>query len=387
MAEEDNTDVVWYHYSGQIALLVTLQIGLLYFGSYCHLFEINPHDLLWLLLYQVMIQSAFTLQAKFNWFTHTLANSEYHLLLFLQLFLSGCGMLWASFLAQSYTQELASFCLALFFIGQNAIRNSSKIVLGITIVFGFLLISIDRTGPDLSKPFLLSELALPLWTWLSFTLLTTLACTISIHTDTLLKLLYSKSHQLNDALRLINHMTVRDELTGLHNQRYMIEILQGQKSLSDRGDYDFVVTLFTIDKFDELKNEHSEMAANEVLQMVGKTLNGHIRNIDYCARWDNHRFLLLLINTTVDKSKVVIERMRYSVEERSFFSLGIEDSITVSAGMTQYACIESWEQLVNRAEEALSKATQRGVNQMASLLSTTRRVELVRDIANKFKPI
>lgn len=373
----------WHSELSWVSLCVTLQWGYLASGVHLDLIGLPWYMILLLGLGQLLLQGSFLLMYKLG----LLKAFALDLVFLVHLTLTGTLMLTVAHLGQPQAFELALFYIPLVVVGYNVTRITSKLVIALFGCFGFLTVLILFHLPALHDNNFLAQVVMPFWRWLSFFSLSALAFLLACLCAHLHRTAESKSQQLFEALRMIRRMTVKDELTGLFNQRYMIEQMEKQKDIADRGDYGFVVAALAIDQFQEIVEGHSETAANEVMQSVANTISGHVRNVDCCARWDDSTFIILLINTWADRTKAVFERIRQSVEDRSFYSLGIDQSVSVSIGITHYMCSESWETLVQRAEHALAIAQEKGAGNIENLLPTTRRVELVRDRENRLTPL
>jgi diguanylate cyclase (GGDEF)-like protein len=309
------------------------------------------------------------------------------LVFLVHIILTGTLMIGVAHIAQPHAFELMLFYLPLVIVGYNVTRITSKVVIAVFGSLGFLILLVLYHVPSLHEGNFLAQVVMPLWRWMSYFALMTLTFVLACLCAYLNRTSESKSQQLLEELRMIKRMTVKDDLTGLFNQRYMIEQIEKQKDMADRGDYNFVLAALSIDDLTDLADDHSESAAHEVMQTVASMVNNHVRNVDFCSRWDDSTFVVLLINTTADRTKAVFERISQSIEDRSFYSIGIDHAVTVSIGLTQYMCTESWQTLVQRAQRALSNAQEKGSGNLETVLPTTRRVELVRDREDRLSPL
>jgi diguanylate cyclase (GGDEF)-like protein len=373
----------WHSELSWLSLCVTFQWGYLAGGVSLNLIILPWSTIFYVALGQAFLQCIFLRLYNIK----HLKNLGLDLVFLVHLTLTGLAMLGVAHLGQPYAFELMLFYLPLVVVGYNVTRMTSKLVISVFGSIGFLALIVLYHAPNLHDTNLLAQIVMPLWRWISYLTLIFFAFLVACLCAHLHRTADSKSKQLFESLRLIRRLTVKDELTGLFNQRYMIEQIEKQKDIADRGEYCFVVAAIEIDDFDGLIEAHSEGAANEVMQNVASVVSGHIRNVDFCARWDDAMFIVLLINTFADRTKAVFERINQSVEDRSFYSIGIDRPVTVSIGITQYVCTESWETLVQRAEGALVTAQEKGRGSIESVLPTIRRVELVRDPENRLSPL
>ncbi len=241
---------------------------------------------------------------------------------------------------------------------------------------------------------LLSAALLTLWVGLGFmltsllsgphTLITVIAVSLTIglmaafaiQQGLLLRLIDSKTEQLNDALRLVQQLTVRDDITGLFNFRYVQHILTAQKQLADRGDFHFVVAKM------QVKDMQAAVADPELHQAmlvaVADVLKSHIRAVDYCARIADDSFLLVLVTTRLEKARLVLQRVQMSLHDMGFEHQGNVHPLVLSVGITEYVSIETLETLLQRVDEALDQVRQQGGGQIYALQSKVRQIEMLR---------
>ncbi|MEJ2680990.1 MAG: GGDEF domain-containing protein [Gammaproteobacteria bacterium] len=374
----------WHSELSWVSLVVALQIGFVASGVSLGLLVVDWRWVLALGFTQATLQGVFLLLYASGW----LRVFPLNLVFLVHQVLTGVTVIVTAWLAQPYSFELMLFYIPLIIIGYNVSGVTSKVVIALLGCLGFLTVLAIQHVPLWDSRNILHQAILPFWRWLSFFMLSVLAFITSVLSAYLYRLVENKNKQLLAALRTNQQLTVIDNMTGLHNQRYMIEQIEKQKNIADRGEYCFVLAAVAIDHFQTLVDTHSEAAADDVVISVGKILDSHIRNVDVGSRWDNDAvFLILLINTSVDRAKSVFQRISQAVQDRNFLSVGVDDTVTVSIGATQYLCIETWESIAQRALHALKTAQDRGANQIETVLPTTRCVELVRDRDDRLKPL
>jgi len=103
-----------------------------------------------------------------------------------------------------------------------------------------------------------------------------------------------------------------------------------------------------------------------VLQSLGRSLPGQLRQIDLAARYGGEEFAIVLPETDAIGAKPVGERIRRMVEDTPVsLADGGEINLTVSVGV---ACFplggDSAESLVEHADKALYAAKRAGKNRV-----------------------
>ncbi|HJV21789.1 MAG TPA: GGDEF domain-containing protein [Holophagaceae bacterium] len=181
--------------------------------------------------------------------------------------------------------------------------------------------------------------------------------------------------QVLTALRL-RDAALRDGLTGLHNRRFVDEIMDSTASLIlrewNRGDANarsLGLYILDIDHFKAVNDTHGHAAGDAVLAQLGMVLGLASRRPDLVARWGGEEFLLIAQDVERDNPKALAERIRAEVEAFEFIlPTGARFRATCSIGG---ACFPfspkdpgglSWEATLNLADAALYRSKQAGRN-------------------------
>jgi len=177
--------------------------------------------------------------------------------------------------------------------------------------------------------------------------------------------LSDKNQQLELALRKIEELAITDELTGLYNRRYLMQMLEQQRALSNREGTPFVVAFIDLDNFKTVNDEHGHLVGDQVLKQFSILLQESVREVDLVSRYGGEEFVLLLNGVELDTAQLVVERIRSLVERMRFSDQQL--SLTTSIGITQYRDTESAEDIIRRADELLFKAKNNGRNRVESV--------------------
>ncbi len=174
--------------------------------------------------------------------------------------------------------------------------------------------------------------------------------------------------KLQRALSTINELAIRDELTGSHNRRFLLGLIDREKERSDRNARPFCLCLFDIDFFKRINDSYGHAAGDLVLRSFAATVQGQIRGTDAFGRYGGEEFLLMLPETPAPDAVVLAERVRRVIAElrcRDAASAGApEISLTVSVGVAEYRLGEVVAQTIARADEALYAAKSLGRNRV-----------------------
>jgi diguanylate cyclase (GGDEF)-like protein len=169
--------------------------------------------------------------------------------------------------------------------------------------------------------------------------------------------------KLEQALKIINELAIRDELTGSHNRRHLMQLIEHEKERSARFGSLFCLCLLDIDYFKRINDTYGHSAGDTVLREFAATVQGRIRESDAFGRYGGEEFLLMLPETTIDEATRLAERVRANIERLGFAGLpGL--SVTVSIGIAGFRASESIAQTIARADEALYLAKSNGRNRV-----------------------
>jgi diguanylate cyclase len=168
---------------------------------------------------------------------------------------------------------------------------------------------------------------------------------------------------LEAALERLTDMAVHDELTGLYNRRYLLDMLQREKSRTDRSEDSFCVCIIDIDHFKRINDTYGHSEGDAVLRIFAGVAGKFIRSADLLGRWGGEEFLLLLPQTSAHLAETCLQRIKIALEHTGFD--GLEDTrITFSGGIAQYRKGEAVNQLIERADRAMYAAKKAGRNRI-----------------------
>jgi diguanylate cyclase (GGDEF)-like protein len=170
--------------------------------------------------------------------------------------------------------------------------------------------------------------------------------------------------KLEQALAMINELAIRDELTGAHNRRHLMGLIDGEKERSDRNGRTFCLCLLDIDFFKRINDTYGHSAGDTVLREFAHTVQRLVRATDTFGRYGGEEFMLMLPETRAEDAMGLAERVRAAVEQLRCVEGGSEITLTVSIGVTEYHAGEVVGLTVGRADEALYLAKSTGRNRV-----------------------
>jgi len=180
------------------------------------------------------------------------------------------------------------------------------------------------------------------------------------------KSMHGKNVRLTSMLKVVESASFTDELTGVKNRRFILNILEQQILMGERGQYRFSVCMLDLDHFKEVNDKYGHPFGDKVLQIICKIVMGEIRKIDYFARVGGEEFLLVLPLTEAVSAQQSAERIRSKIENTPLETLMPGLKMTVSIGVADYHWPEKIEDILARVDNALYAAKRGGRNLVVS---------------------
>lgn len=168
----------------------------------------------------------------------------------------------------------------------------------------------------------------------------------------------------------LERVSTTDDLTGLHNRKYLQERLEEEISRSRRYGTKLSCILFDLDYFKVINDMYGYEWGDILLKNIANKLTAMARKEDIVTRYGDEEFLLVLPNTSEENAFLFGERFRREVEKMEFIPAGEEEAhkVTISAGISTYPCMpdvdEDANTVIRYAEHALYNAKHRGRNKI-----------------------
>lgn len=168
----------------------------------------------------------------------------------------------------------------------------------------------------------------------------------------------------------LERVSATDDLTGLHNRKYLQERLEEEISRSKRYGTKLSCILFDIDFFKVVNDMYGYEWGDILLKNIANKLLAMVRKEDIVTRYGDEEYLLVLPNTSEENAFLFAERFRREVEKMEFIPAGEDEAhkVTISGGISTYPCMSDVEEdantVIRYAEHALYNAKHRGKNKI-----------------------
>ncbi|MFZ5562700.1 MAG: GGDEF domain-containing protein [Thermodesulfobacteriota bacterium] len=165
--------------------------------------------------------------------------------------------------------------------------------------------------------------------------------------------------------RRIKLMASFDPLTEVYNRREIFEILDREKSFSDRSGIPFSLCILDLDDFKEVNDTYGHQAGDRVLKAFARALKENVRTEDYVGRYGGEEFLVVFVNFDCrDNSATCVARLLNVTQRLTFPGISNDLKITTSIGVSAYRPSETIDAVVARADQALYEAKAAGKNRI-----------------------
>jgi two-component system cell cycle response regulator len=160
-------------------------------------------------------------------------------------------------------------------------------------------------------------------------------------------------------------LAVTDQLTGLHNRRYMTGQLDSLVKRAALGGDPVAALLIDIDHFKKINDGFGHDVGDEVLREFALRLASNVRAIDLPCRYGGEEFTVIMPDTQLADALRIAERIRMHVSGSPFrVAHGSELlTVTISIGVSAtFGPNDTPETLLKRADEAVYEAKASGRN-------------------------
>ncbi|QDS99968.1 GGDEF domain-containing protein [Adhaeretor mobilis] len=153
-----------------------------------------------------------------------------------------------------------------------------------------------------------------------------------------------------------------DSLTKLANRRAFDHSLEHNLEKFCKERVPFAMILLDVDHFKKFNDTHGHQAGDEVLRVVGRTLNDVVKKTDLPCRYGGEEFAIVLPSTNAQQGRVAAERVRKAIEAATVPFEGKNLKVTASVGLTEVARGDQTDQIIRRADDAVYAAKDNGRN-------------------------
>lgn len=160
-----------------------------------------------------------------------------------------------------------------------------------------------------------------------------------IMNDYLTNILRTSLTILNDSKKTerIKLLSVTDEITGLYNQRKLVEDLEHHISRYPYDQSVFSLLFIDIDYFKNVNDQYGHVVGSQLLIDMAKVLKTQLRATDLVYRYGGDEFIVLLPRANIQESKKIALRISEVVKEAEFnLDNGDKYKLSLSVGIAEF---------------------------------------------------
>ena len=154
----------------------------------------------------------------------------------------------------------------------------------------------------------------------------------------------------------LEYQSKHDELTGLLNQRGFLEFTEREVIRSKRYASAFTIALFEIAHHG---NRQREDQYDELIKKIGVYLVKTFRKVDIVARWNDSKFIVLLVETDMNRAVKVVNRICVGFNEQMLTVNRRDNYYVLFAGINPFDA-NSMESTIKKCSSNLSLAKRSG---------------------------
>lgn len=174
---------------------------------------------------------------------------------------------------------------------------------------------------------------------------------------------------LRGAVQASIELAMTDELTGLHNRRYLDRQLVPLFGAAAAQELGLACLILDIDRFKSINDTYGHEAGDEVLKAFAGRVRQHTRGIDIVARFGGEEVVIVMPGASLADAEAAAERIRERMESAPFpIQRGAKAiTVTVSIGVAiRHTGDISASDMLKRSDDALYRAKASGRNRVVA---------------------
>lgn len=163
----------------------------------------------------------------------------------------------------------------------------------------------------------------------------------------------------------LEFLATTDSLTGILNRRHFIELSEKEMNRVQRSRTPLSIAMIDIDHFKSINDTHGHTVGDLVIKELVAICKDALRPYDLLGRIGGEEFAITMVECDLQKAFIVSERLRERVANHVISADGKDISIKISVGVAELSGdMESFESIMNRADQALYLAKNLGRNRV-----------------------
>lgn len=169
-----------------------------------------------------------------------------------------------------------------------------------------------------------------------------------------------------EAGRVLKALATQDALTGLSNRRHFFDRCHDKIEHARIEGKKISFVLMDLDHFKTINDTYGHTVGDVVLKEVSKLCQKTLREYDIMGRYGGEEFAILLYDTSLHETHMIIERMRDTIQSHTFDCDGNTIKLTVSFGVHRPNLLDEDDMsvILKKADKSLYQAKHEGRNRV-----------------------
>lgn len=166
-----------------------------------------------------------------------------------------------------------------------------------------------------------------------------------------------------------------DPLTQISNRKAFDRAMDAVIEKAQNTGETFGLVMVDIDHFKAFNDNHGHTIGDQVLRLVGSTLDKQSKNVDIAARYGGEEFGVILPGANLEEATKMAERLREAIQSRELLKRSTKEvlgKVTASFGVCVYREGDTVISVIERADACLYAAKRNGRNRVVSEAELTR---------------
>ena len=169
---------------------------------------------------------------------------------------------------------------------------------------------------------------------------------------------------LTEYVETSEEMATRDELTGALNRHALMPLINEYLQLKQRKDIPCTIALLDVDHFKRVNDHFGHLVGDSALIYLVALINRCIRISDKVGRFGGEEFLMLMPATPLEQGGELAERLRAELAQASLDHIAPKLHLSASIGVTEIEAHDTFERIIERADNCLYQAKNDGRNRV-----------------------
>lgn len=173
--------------------------------------------------------------------------------------------------------------------------------------------------------------------------------------------------RISKLIKRLKETSEKDYLTGIYNRRTFFHFLENLSALSIRENKPLSFIILDIDYFKKINDTYGHDVGDFVLKKLAEIILKMTRRADVFGRYGGEEFCLALPNTDIYGAYLLANKIRSTIAQTIITFKNdkiISFSITISAGVSEFAKGMSIDELTKIADKNLYLAKENGRNRV-----------------------